>query len=207
MPASSSGRRAPLVLTGLVAALLTGAWLTSVWIEATRSVGDQDAVTVQAGAPTDRVTSPFPATSPPSPSDSTSPSSPAPTPSASPSVPASASPSASPTRSRATIYFSATDVRLGPSARALLDAVAANAMRSKTSRIQVLGHSDGHGTLAQRRAAAMNRAHSVADYLLARGVPPSRISHDAAVTPTAPPVSPEADVRNRRVEIVVTDRA
>jgi len=70
----------------------------------------------------------------------------------------------------------------------------------------VEGHIDSMGTDATNQPLSLNRATSVRDYLVTRGVDPSRISAVGvgSKNPLVPNTNAENRANNRRVEIVVS---
>jgi outer membrane protein OmpA-like peptidoglycan-associated protein len=71
------------------------------------------------------------------------------------------------------------------------------------TRLQVTGHSDRSGSAGANRRSALERAHVVADALVARGVPRSALlvagaGEDAPFVPTEDGVR---EIQNRRVDI------
>ena len=89
--------------------------------------------------------------------------------------------------------------------RSTLDEVAATLNEYPDSRIVVSGHTDSTGSADYNQTLSQQRADAVANYLISRGVAPSRITAFGAGE-TQPVASNETDSgrsQNRRVEIRV----
>ncbi|BCO34553.1 hypothetical protein MHEC_09860 [Mycobacterium heckeshornense] len=78
--------------------------------------------------------------------------------------------------------------------------------REHPTHITVNGYSDNTGDDAVNVSLSDNRANSVADFLIAKGVTGDRITAKGmgAANPVAGNDTPEGRARNRRVEIVVS---
>jgi outer membrane protein OmpA-like peptidoglycan-associated protein len=87
-----------------------------------------------------------------------------------------------------------------------LGAMAATLRANPQSYIDVLGHTDSTGSAAFNQRLSEQRAASVADVLIQRGVQPQRIATRGfgLTQPIADNATPEGRQRNRRVEILVT---
>lgn len=74
-------------------------------------------------------------------------------------------------------------------------------------RVRVIGHTDSTGSDAINDPLSVDRAHSVRDYLAARGVSPSRveISGHGSRQPVASNETTEGRAQNRRVEIFLRE--
>ena len=107
---------------------------------------------------------------------------------------------------RLPIFFEFNSAQLRPEANQLLDKVGA-ALASgelETFRFSIEGHTDDVGSPAYNAALSAERAAAVQTYLLAKGVPRSRlgtVGHGEAA-PVAPNDSEEGRQHNRRVEII-----
>jgi outer membrane protein OmpA-like peptidoglycan-associated protein len=93
---------------------------------------------------------------------------------------------------------------LQPGARAWLDRVAAAVRGWPTAEIRIVGHTDATGTAAANDALSLDRAASVRDWLVARGVPAPRIGVAGRGAREAGTGSPGGD---RRVEILIGERS
>ena len=76
-------------------------------------------------------------------------------------------------------------------------------------RVRIVGHTDSTGSDAINNPLSVDRAHSVRDYLAARGVAPSRVetSGRGAREPVADNGSDAGRAQNRRVEIFLREPA
>jgi outer membrane protein OmpA-like peptidoglycan-associated protein len=107
---------------------------------------------------------------------------------------------------RLPIFFEFNSAQLRPEASQLLDKVSA-ALASgelETFRFSIEGHTDSIGSPGYNASLSAERAAAVQNYLLAKGVPRSRlgtIGHGAAA-PVASNDTEEGRQRNRRVEII-----
>jgi outer membrane protein OmpA-like peptidoglycan-associated protein len=107
---------------------------------------------------------------------------------------------------RLPIFFEFNSAQLRPEASQLLDKVSA-ALASgelETFRFSIEGHTDGVGSEAYNQELSAERAAAVQNYLLAKGVPRSRlgtIGHGKS-SPVASNDTEEGRQRNRRVEII-----
>jgi OOP family OmpA-OmpF porin len=107
---------------------------------------------------------------------------------------------------RLPIFFEFNSAQLAPSANELLDKVAAALASGEldTFRFSIEGHTDDVGSPEYNAALSAKRAETVQNYLLAKGVPRSRlgtIGHGEAA-PVAPNDSEQHRQQNRRVEII-----
>ena len=91
--------------------------------------------------------------------------------------------------------------------RVLLDALAATLADAPRARLGIVGHSDSTGSAALNKSLSLERAQSVRDYLVARGVSPLRIETFGRGDrePIADNASEAGRARNRRVEIQVRE--
>ena len=87
--------------------------------------------------------------------------------------------------------------------RALLD------QRPDLQLVAIEGHTDGKGSAGYNQRLSAQRAESVAHWLAGHGITPSRLSAWGCgkSRPLEPETSPEAQQRNRRVELHVVDPA
>ena len=71
--------------------------------------------------------------------------------------------------------------------------------------IEVVGHTDSTGSYSYNMELPQRRAQSVADYLLAQGVDPSRLSTRGMGPdqPVASNATAEGRAQNRRVEVIL----
>lgn len=94
-----------------------------------------------------------------------------------------------------------------PQMRPVLDELARNT--DAALRMNVIGYTDSTGSDAVNRPLSLDRAESVRDYLVGRGVTPSRIVVDGrgASDPVASNDSESGRAMNRRVEIYLSEPA
>ncbi len=91
----------------------------------------------------------------------------------------------------------------------ILDRFAQTLVANPAATVQIIGHTDSSGTDAINNPLSVNRAASTRDYLVGRGVAPSRIMIDGrgAWEPIADNSTPAGRAKNRRVEIYVGESA
>lgn len=99
------------------------------------------------------------------------------------------------------IQFAVSRATLRSSSRALLDAIAEVA-ETCPGRLHVEGHTDARGALESNMTLSRERADSVVNALVERGLDPSRLSAEGfgPNRPRAEGDSPEAHALNRRIE-------
>ena len=102
-----------------------------------------------------------------------------------------------------TINFASDSSDLGSDDRAQLDRVAM-ALVNDGGSFEVQGHTDSDNTTEYNQALSERRANAVRDYLVASGVPSSRLTAVgySELRPIADNGTPEGKAANRRVEIV-----
>ncbi len=96
---------------------------------------------------------------------------------------------------------------LKPGARAVLDQVALALRGNDGARLRIVGHTDGKGAAAANDALSIDRAASTRDWLVARGLAPTRfaVAGRGARDPVASNDDDTGRARNRRVEILIGD--
>ncbi|HEY1694619.1 MAG TPA: OmpA family protein [Polyangiaceae bacterium] len=102
------------------------------------------------------------------------------------------------------VLFRTAKYDLKPGAMAKLDEIA-DALKGKEQPITVYGYTDDVGTADHNMTLSQNRAQSVADYLVSKGIPKDLVTAQGkgAGSPVAENTSVEGRAQNRRVEIVV----
>ncbi|HEU4460284.1 MAG TPA: OmpA family protein [Methylibium sp.] len=92
-----------------------------------------------------------------------------------------------------------------PQLRSVLDTFAAGL--DPNMRVRVIGHTDSTGSDAINDPLSLDRAHSVRDYLAARGVQPARVetAGRGSKEPVADNSSESGRAANRRVEIFLRE--
>ncbi|MEO8152094.1 MAG: OmpA family protein [Rhizobacter sp.] len=105
------------------------------------------------------------------------------------------------------ISFSVNRADIKPELRAVLDPFATSLQGDPNVRVSVVGHTDSTGSDAVNNPLSLERAHSVRDYLAARGVSAARIetSGRGEREPIADNGTDAGRARNRRVEIFLRE--
>jgi len=103
------------------------------------------------------------------------------------------------------IYFRSGSAALGPNSTPLLGSLIAIVNRCPELNIVVEGHTDSAGPDGYNQSLSEARAQSVTDYLVAHGVPPSRLRSVGygETRPVAPNDTSRNRGRNRRIEFTV----
>ena len=109
------------------------------------------------------------------------------------------------------VLFASDQATLLPASASALDNVvsALKAMPAGSGQVVIEGHTDSRGTRAHNRDLAQRRAQAVKDFLTSRGVPTDLfvVQGIGPDRPVADNRSPEGRANNRRVEIVLPNRA
>ena len=105
------------------------------------------------------------------------------------------------------VLFKTGKYELKPAAMAKLDQIA-EALKGKEQPIVVYGFTDNVGTHDVNMGLSQNRAQTVRDYLVSKGVPQDLVTAQGKgpEDPVADNASIEGRAQNRRVEIVVQPR-
>ena len=105
------------------------------------------------------------------------------------------------------ISFDSNRANIKPELRAVLDPFASSLQGDPNVRVSIIGHTDSTGSDAVNNPLSLERAHSVRDYLAARGVSASRIetSGRGEREPIADNGSEAGRAKNRRVEIFLRE--
>ena len=103
------------------------------------------------------------------------------------------------------VTFDVASYTLKPTFRTTLDQVADSLIRYPNSLIDVYGHTDSTGSDAYKQTLSENRARTVANYLISRGVPAARIRSPGfgETMPVADNATEAGRTKNRRVEIKI----
>lgn len=74
-----------------------------------------------------------------------------------------------------------------------------------TMKIEIGGHTDGHGSLDYNQRLSENRARAVVDFLISKGIDPKRLQYKGfgKTRPIASNATDEGRARNRRVEFKI----
>jgi outer membrane protein OmpA-like peptidoglycan-associated protein len=93
--------------------------------------------------------------------------------------------------------------------RSILDTFATGLLGNPNSNVTIIGHTDSSGSDAVNNPLSLNRAASVKDYLMTKGLQSSRMVIDGrgAREPIVPNDSAANKAKNRRVEIFVAEPA
>lgn len=107
------------------------------------------------------------------------------------------------------VSFDVNSALIRPGMHAVLDPFASNLRGDMVTRVNIVGHTDSTGTSALNDPLSVDRAASVRDYLVARGVPTSaiQISGRGEREPVADNGNDAGRARNRRVEIFLREPA
>lgn len=111
------------------------------------------------------------------------------------------------------LSFASGSAELGPDSFAILDLLAGLLVKEPNWELQISGHSDDLPIKSERFSSnwylSTARAVAVAEYLLATGLAPERVTPKghAEFRPLYPNDSPENRARNRRVEITLQRQA
>jgi outer membrane protein OmpA-like peptidoglycan-associated protein len=107
------------------------------------------------------------------------------------------------------VSFDSGSAAVRPALRGVLDPLTTNLKGDTASQVEVVGHTDSVGSEASNNALSLDRAHSVRDYLVAHGVPASRVTTvgRGERAPVADNNTADGRARNRRVEIFLREPA
>ena len=105
------------------------------------------------------------------------------------------------------ISFDTNSYLIKPELRGVLDPFASSLSGDPASIVSVIGHTDSTGTPAINNPLSVDRAQSVRDYLVARGIPATRIetSGRGDREPIADNSTESGRAKNRRVEIFLRE--
>jgi len=103
------------------------------------------------------------------------------------------------------VTFDTGSARLTANAKVILNGVADNLLAAPNVKVEIGGHTDSQGSDAYNQSLSEKRARSVQDYLVARGVPPERLSFKGYGESQPVDTNETADGReaNRRVEMKI----
>lgn len=105
------------------------------------------------------------------------------------------------------ISFDTDRADINPNFRPVLDNFASSLVKNPVTTVTIIGHTDSSGSDAINNPLSVNRAASVRDYLVARGVASNRISIDGRGS-REPLVANDTSAnraKNRRVEVYVAE--
>lgn len=103
------------------------------------------------------------------------------------------------------VTFDTGSYTLKPAFRATLDEVAKSLIEFPNSLVDVYGHTDSQGSDAYNQTLSENRARTVMNYLISKGVPAARLRSQGfgETMPVADNGTAEGRAKNRRVEIKI----
>ena len=103
------------------------------------------------------------------------------------------------------VTFAVNSADISPSMRQTLDGVAQSMVNYPNSLIDVMGHTDSTGSESYNMTLSQNRANTVMNYLIGKGVPAARIRSQGfgETMPVADNNTADGRTRNRRVEIQI----
>jgi outer membrane protein OmpA-like peptidoglycan-associated protein len=106
------------------------------------------------------------------------------------------------------IYFETGKAVLRPESYASLDQVYKFLENNPTMKLEISGHTDNTGTLRINQKLSTDRAKSVVNYLVNRGISENMLvfAGYADTQPVAPNNTPEGREQNRRVEFKVLSK-
>ena len=107
------------------------------------------------------------------------------------------------------ISFDVGSASIQPSMRSVLDPFANGLRGDRNTRVNIVGHTDSTGSDAINNPLSVQRAESVRDYLVTRGVPAENMqtAGRGKREPVADNGSDDGRSRNRRVEIYLREMA
>lgn len=102
------------------------------------------------------------------------------------------------------ITFSVNSATLTPENQTYLDSIAGE-LKKTGAKVNLIGHTDNHGSYAFNIRLSRERAKAVSDYLIKQGVDPNKITIKAVGynLPTADNSTEQGRARNRRVELKI----
>ena len=105
------------------------------------------------------------------------------------------------------ISFDTNSYLIKPQLRGVLDPFATSLAGDSGTIVSIVGHTDSTGSAAINNPLSVDRAQSVRDYLVARGVPATRVETTGRGDrePLADNVTEAGRARNRRVEIFLRE--
>lgn len=104
-----------------------------------------------------------------------------------------------------TLYFETNSVEVTPASRPTLDALFAEVAKRPAVEVQVTGHTDRVGSVADNDRLSLQRAEAVRAMLIQRGIGSTflRAVGRGEREPLIPTPDEQAEPRNRRVEVIV----
>lgn len=105
------------------------------------------------------------------------------------------------------IRFKIDSAEIDPSSESTLQRARRSLLDNPEATVEIAGHTDDTGSREHNQQLSEDRARSVADWLVAHGVPRKQLSTHGygATKPVAPNTDDAGRARNRRIEFVRTD--
>ncbi len=106
------------------------------------------------------------------------------------------------------IYFDFESAVIKPESHPYLDALTDYLRKHQSMRFEIIGHTDLHGTDEFNDKLSLDRAKSVKDYLVGKGLSKERftIKGSGKRQPIFPKIGPEFDEKNRRTEFKLLEK-
>jgi outer membrane protein OmpA-like peptidoglycan-associated protein len=106
------------------------------------------------------------------------------------------------------IFFESNKYELKSESEAELNEVVQLMRENPTLRIQISGHTDNSGKATDNQGLSENRAKAVTNYLVAKGVPATRLVYKGYgdTQPIADNATPDGRAKNRRTELSVVSK-
>lgn len=104
------------------------------------------------------------------------------------------------------VFFESEKFELKKESKAELDVIMKMIEKNPSLKIEIGGHTDNSGTEEQNKKLSENRAKSVYQYLIEKGISADRLSYKgySSTQPVAGNDTPENKAKNRRTEFTVT---
>lgn len=105
------------------------------------------------------------------------------------------------------VFFNTNSFELLPSSKVELDRLADLLLKNPTIKVEIGGHTDNVGNDADNLKLSENRAKSVVDYVVSKGVEATRITAKGygETMPTADNATEEGRAKNRRTELKIVE--
>ncbi len=104
------------------------------------------------------------------------------------------------------VYFESSSAKLQSISRVELDALATYLMNTKNATILIEGHTDNTGTVAQNNFLSLQRAQSIQQYIVSKGIGANRIQAKGlgSSMPIADNTTATGRAKNRRTSFTIT---
>jgi outer membrane protein OmpA-like peptidoglycan-associated protein len=106
------------------------------------------------------------------------------------------------------INYGSNSANLAEESKSILEGFAEYLLENEDLKIEIRGHTDNVGSSSANLALSSDRAFTVMDFLMQKGVPKSRLSFKGYgdTKPIAPNTTPEGKAKNRRTEFVILSK-